>query len=144
MNPCWSGTSDCASLCITQCLMLVRCRLLGSTKPPFLGALRASKPQRFVVAKASTSLETTAAAANTISSSDAYKVSDPAFYDIIRQDEPIRIVAEKDYPFAHEAGVALRGLNKVSLLHMYDQYACNSKQVDFSCDSMLCAAQFCP
>jgi gluconolactonase len=54
-----------------------------------------------------------AAQVSTSTSSDAYQVSHQRFNDIIRQEEPIRLVAEKDYPFAHEAPVGIRGLNKL-------------------------------
>eukprot|EP00878_Enallax_costatus_P016254 GHUV01017049.1.p1 GENE.GHUV01017049.1~~GHUV01017049.1.p1 ORF type:complete len:305 (+),score=68.28 GHUV01017049.1:266-1180(+) len=75
-----------------------------SAQQPYTAGTRAAAVPRAAMA---------AAPISTISSSEAYKVSDAAFRDIIRQDEPIRVVAERDYPFAHEAPVALRGLNKL-------------------------------
>lgn len=45
--------------------------------------------------------------------SSSYEVSDAAFKDIISTDEPVRVLVEKDYNFAHEAPVYLAKLNKV-------------------------------
>jgi hypothetical protein len=45
--------------------------------------------------------------------SSTYEVSDPAFSRIIDASVPVRVVAERDYEFAHEAPVYLEKQNKV-------------------------------
>eukprot|EP00879_Flechtneria_rotunda_P022781 GHRR01024058.1.p1 GENE.GHRR01024058.1~~GHRR01024058.1.p1 ORF type:complete len:336 (+),score=102.05 GHRR01024058.1:606-1613(+) len=45
--------------------------------------------------------------------SDSYAVDNEGFYDIILPSESLRTVATEDYPFAHEAPVFVRGLNKL-------------------------------
>jgi hypothetical protein len=46
--------------------------------------------------------------------SSSYEVAHPAFSSIIDPSQPVRVVAERDYAFAHEAPVYLEKLNKVS------------------------------
>lgn len=48
--------------------------------------------------------------------SSSYEVADAAFSSIIDHSQPVRVVAERDYAFAHEAPVYLDKLNKVSIL----------------------------
>jgi hypothetical protein len=46
--------------------------------------------------------------------SSSYEVANPVFSSIIDPTQPGRVVAERDYAFAHEAPVYLEKLNKVS------------------------------
>lgn len=46
----------------------------------------------------------------------SYEVADPAFLSIIDPSAPVRLVAERDHAFAHEAPVYLEKLNKARRL----------------------------
>jgi hypothetical protein len=46
-------------------------------------------------------------------SSSSYDVSNAAYKDIINTDEPVHVLVEKDYNFAHEGPVYLAKFNKV-------------------------------
>lgn len=48
--------------------------------------------------------------------SDSYEVADAAFNSIIDASQPVRVAAERDYAFAHEAPVYLEKLDKVGSL----------------------------
>jgi hypothetical protein len=45
--------------------------------------------------------------------SSSYEVADAAFNSIIDPSQPVHVIAERDYEFAHEAPVYLEKLNKV-------------------------------
>jgi hypothetical protein len=47
--------------------------------------------------------------------SSSYEVADAAFNSIVDPSQPVRVVAEREHEFAHEASVYLEKLNKVSL-----------------------------
>lgn len=54
---------------------------------------------------------------NKLATADSsYEVADTAFLSIIDRSAPVRLVAERDYDFAHEAPVHLEKLNKASRL----------------------------